>query len=126
MTPITMERHKILDGEKIFRIYYLDMGSARSIVKLKRFLGESAINPNTGRVVQDMAVWFSMYRWAMENFELSYEIVSKAAYDEGVYYPKDKWRAKVDKGARTCIKQSEKGFERWQKRVLKKSPMTQG
>ena len=124
MTNIMMEKHKILDGEKIFRMYYLDMGSARSIVKVKRQLGEEAINPNTGRVVTDMAIWFSMCRWAMDNLELSYEIVSKAAYDEGIYYPKDKWVAKVEKGAKTCIKQSEKGFQKWQKRVNSKALTT--
>lgn len=123
MTHITMEKHKILDGEKLFRLYYLEMGSARSVKKVIKQLGDSAINPATGRVVTDMAIWFAIYRWAMDNLDASYDIISKAAYDEGVYYPKEQWVAKIEKIAKTCLRNSDKAYKKWQtKHNLSESP----
>jgi hypothetical protein len=117
MTPVIMKRAKILDGEKLFYLYYVTMGSARSIVKVKKQLGRDAINPNTGRPVQDMAIWWSMYRWAFNNIDLSYQIFNDAMLDEGKYHTKEEWFKFVEKKARLIKKKSEKAFQRWQQRV---------
>jgi hypothetical protein len=120
MTPIRMNKNMILDGEKIFRMYFTDMGSARSIGKVIKQLGTAAVNPNTGRTVTHMAIWFSLWRWAMENLDLSYQIFSYAMRDEGKYHTKEEWIEFVNTHARTIVKKSERKLEKWQNRVNQK------
>jgi hypothetical protein len=117
MSAIRMEKNKILDGQRIFRMYYTDLGSARSIVKVRKQLGNDAINPRTGRHVTNMAIWFSMYRWAYENLDLSYQIFMDAMRDEGKFHTREEWETFVSHKAHVIVKQSEKKFQRWQNRV---------
>lgn len=120
MTPIKFTKLKILDGERIFRMYFTDMGSARSITKVKKQLGEYAINSRTGREVTDMAIWFCLWRWAMEHLDLSYEIFNSAMLDQGEFYSKQDWVDTVHSKASVIMKRSERKFSRWQNRIAKR------
>ena len=124
MTPIQIRQAKLLDGERIFRMYFTDMGSARSIKKVIKQLGSDAINPNTGRVVTDMAVWFSLWRYAFENLDVSYQIYNTAMLDEGKYHTKEEWQEFVENKAKVISKKSERTLDKWQKRIQKNSQMT--
>ena len=123
MTPINLKQNKILDGERIFKMYYLEMGSARSIKKVIKQLGDEAINPRTGRIVTDMAIFWSMYRWAFEHLDESYEIFNKAMFNEGQFSTLDEWKEFLYKKAGLITKHSQKGLERWEKRVQKRAVM---
>ena len=124
MTPIQIRKTKLLDGERIFRMYFTDMGSARSIKKVIKQLGTDAVNPTTGRVVTDMAIWFSLWRYAFENLDESYQIFNNAMLDEGKYHTKEEWKDFVEIKARVISKKSERTLDKWQKRVQKSSQMT--
>ena len=115
MTPIKLGHKKILDGERIFRMYFTDMGSARSIRKVISQLGADAINPDKGRVVTDMAIEWSMYRWALNNVDLSYQIYNKAMMDEGKYNTLEEWKDFLEKKAGLITKHVEKGMKKWKK-----------
>ena len=98
-------------------MYFTTMGSARSIRKGIKQLGADAINPVTGRVVTDMAVFWSMWRFAFENLDLTYEIFNDAMRDEGKFYTKAEWEEFVNEKAKLIAKKSDRSFTKWQKRV---------
>lgn len=117
MTPITMRRTRVLDGERIFRIYYTDMGTARSLGKVKIQLGSAAINPRTGRQVNDMAIWGSMYRWAASNVDESYKIFSAAMRDEGKFHTLDEWKDFLFKNMSVLVKHGTSTVGKWKARI---------
>jgi hypothetical protein len=117
MTPINMRKTRFLDGEKIFGMYYRDMGSARSIGKVKKQLGKEAVNPKTGRVVNDMALWGSMYRWAMDNLDTSYHIFKDAMRDEGKYHTYEEWRDFIFEKADIIVKHNPRTLSNWKRRI---------
>ena len=117
MAKINFRRTRFLDGEKIFRLYYVELGSARSIVKVKRQLGKEAINPKTQRPVCDMALWGSMYRWAMNNLDLSYQIFMEAMRDEGKYHTLEEWKEFVFEKITVITKQNPHTVLNWKKRI---------
>jgi hypothetical protein len=117
MTPIQIRKTKLLDGERIFRMYFTDMGSARSIKKVIKQLGSDAINPTTGRVVTDMAIFWSMYRWALDNVAISYEIFNRAMLDQGDYHTLEEWKDFLLGKAELFAKHSQKGMQKWNKKL---------
>lgn len=117
MTKINMRRTRFLDGERIFILYYRDLGSARSIGKVKKQLGESARNPNTGREVNDMALWGSMYRWAMNHLDDSYKIFSTAMRDEGKYHTFDEWKEFIFDKADILVRHNPRTMVKWKTRI---------
>lgn len=118
MTPIKLSKQRLIDGERAFRLYWTDMGSARSIRKVVKQLPS---NPNTNRPYYDMAVWFALYSWAIANIDLSYEIYSKAMMDEGKYHTKDEWEEFVQKNLYTTLKRSNRRFKLWLSRYQRKN-----
>lgn len=124
MTDITLGKPRILDGEWLFQYYFTSMGSARSIRKLVNYLtSNGTVNPKTGRSVTDMAVWFSMWQWAMYNSTKAYEVFNKAMADEGKFYTDTEWDVFLQKQARTCLKKSDRRFNKWLSRIGKKNQM---
>jgi hypothetical protein len=117
MTPINMRKTRFLDGKKIFLLYYRDMGSARSIGKAKIQLGREAINPTTGRIVNDMAMWGSMYRWAMNNLDTSYQIFSAAMRDEGKYHTFEEWKEFIFDKADILVRHNPRTLSKWKMRI---------
>ena len=117
MAKIVFRKTRFLDGEKIFKLYYTELGSARSIVKVKKQLGSAAINPKTGRQVNDMALWGSMYRWAMNNLDVSYKIFLEAMRDEGKYHTFDEWKEFIFEKAEIIVKRNPRTFRNWKQRI---------
>jgi hypothetical protein len=117
MTKINMRRTRFLDGERIFRLYYTELGSARSIGKVKIQLGRDAINPRTGRNVNDMALWGSMYRWAMNRLDDSYKIFMDAMRDEGKYHTFEEWKEFIFDKADILVRHNPRTLRNWKNRV---------
>jgi hypothetical protein len=115
MTPIQIRKTRVLDPERMFRMYFTDMGSARSLAKVVNQLGMDGINPNLGRPVTPMAVEFSIYRWAMGNLDLSYEIYNKAMLDEGKFHTMEEWKDFLQKKAVMISKKSNRAMQKWLK-----------
>jgi hypothetical protein len=117
VAKINFRRTRFLDGERIFRLYYLEMGSARSITKVKKQLGRDAVNPKLGRPVSDMALWGSMYRWSMNNLDESYRIFNEAMRNEGKYHTFDEWKEFVFEKISVITKQNPHTMLNWKKRI---------
>lgn len=111
-----LRRKAILDGGELFKVYFTDMGSARSLNKLVNYLGNRAINPVTGTKVRNMAVWFSMWKWAYENYEEAYKIFNTAMSDQGEYWTPEEWDELVTHNANISAKHSKTRVQLWQKR----------
>ena len=121
MSEIQIKKTRILDPERMFRMYFTDMGSARSLQKVINQLGVDGINPNLGRPVTPMAVEFSIYRWAMCNPELSYQIYNAAMMDEGKYHTMDEWKDFLIKKAKMITRGSQKAMKLWLVRLGRNS-----
>ena len=106
-----------MDGERIFTMYYRDLGSARSVAKVKNQLAAAAVNPKTGRQVNDMAVWGSMYRWAMNNLDESYRIFNDAMRDEGKFHTFDEWKEFIFEKISVITKHNPHTINNWKKRI---------
>jgi hypothetical protein len=105
-----------LDGEWLYRYYWLEMGSARSIRKLVAYCrSQGIINPETMREATAMAVWFSLWTWAVRNSDAAYEIFQKVSYDEGKYYTTAEWDEFIELKAQTAFKKGSRRFINWQK-----------
>ena len=70
---------KYLDGEQLFTVYWKEMGTARSTLRLQKWcLANSIVNPKTQNVPTRMGLWKVMWRWATENQDKSKEIWMKS------------------------------------------------
>lgn len=73
---------KYLDGERLYRVYWEEMGKARSFSKLQKWcLTHHVVNPKTLKVPTRMGLWKSMWRWAAKNRETAFKIYSEAETD---------------------------------------------
>lgn len=118
MTPISLKRKKTLDGEAIFRMYWQEMGSARSI---KKVISRLPLNPNFGRPYTSMAIWFCLWRYAFENLQTTYEIYNEVSRDTGEYHTFEEWKDLVTDHAFTSAKKNTRRMERWQNRLMKEN-----
>jgi len=118
MTPIRISRLKTLDGESTFRLYWEELGSARSIGKVIKRL---PVNPNTNRPYTQMGVWFTIYEWAFNNTEKSYEIFTNCMRDEGKYHTIEEWEQFVQTKIFIYMKKSKPRFLRCISRLGKKN-----
>lgn len=104
---------KYLDGEQLFTVYWKDMGTARSTLRLQKWcLANSIVNPKTQNVPTRMGLWKVMWRWATENQEKSYPIwrnaVSSEIEDENlpeIGFQND-WKSLILKNAKTAFQNS--------------------
>ena len=75
-------RTRILDGEELFKYYYLTMGDARSYNKLARWASvKYGKNPETGREWTTGAVWQSAWRWAFDNLAYAKKVYRDVSFD---------------------------------------------
>lgn len=119
-------KHTILDGEKLFHTYWVEMGSKRSIRQLKHHLASVGVRHHiTERVPTDMAIWLAIWRWACNNPEDSYKICNSAVRDEGDYYSPDEWDLFLQKKMWTITKHNERLFTKWLNLHKKKSRMNE-
>lgn len=101
---------KYLDGEQLFKVYWQEMGSARSTVRLQRWcLSHSIVNPKTQNVPTRMGLWKAMWRWASENREQAKEIWKISVLDSYAeqanknYFIEMDWKTLILKNAKTSF-----------------------
>jgi len=118
------KRYEILNGEEVFRYYFVTMGAARSITKLNKYLVSTGkYNPRTGTISR-MAATFSMWRWAAENSDKAYEIFNTGMRDSGEFWSREDWDTFLLHKMMMIVKNSPKRLERWQKRIQQRRQMT--
>lgn len=87
--------HRFLDGEKLFKLYFEEFGTARSVAKLVSYCKtEGTKNPHTGRPPTRMGVWKAMWAWALmpENLTIARQIFNNGLALSGEYYSDDEWK----------------------------------
>lgn len=66
---------KYLDGERLFTVYWQEMGDSRSTIRLQRWcLAHSIVNPKTQNVPTRMGLWKAMWRFAVDNQDKAFDI----------------------------------------------------
>lgn len=88
-------KRKYLNGEVLFRYYWGEMGSARTLSKLVMYcVSQGWVNPWTGQPPRKMTLHKAMYRWATQkdNFEASYQVVQNEQRDEGNFMTREEWK----------------------------------
>jgi hypothetical protein len=114
MTPIRLARTKLLDGEMLFKYYWNDMGNARSVRKLTRYItSQGKVNPVSHKPFTDMAIWFSMWGWAIDNLKESYEIYNRICMDRGEFHTLAEWVDFLAEKLLTITKHDEKRVTAW-------------
>lgn len=106
----------ILNGEELFKKYYVEMGTARSVGKiLKQLKKDGVVHPATGRCVTSKAVQDSMWSWAIRNEEEAYKIVNEAAYNEGDFWTREYFEGVLQKHVWRMTKASrdDRRFYKW-------------
>ena len=111
-------RKKILDGETLFRYYYVEMGNARSYNKLAEWASSKwGKNPEKGKSWTPGAVWQSAWRWALKHLDEAKKIYKDVAFKyfldiEQTINPdavwteeefENEWAETVSTHAKTCL-----------------------
>lgn len=100
---------KYLDGEQLFKVYWQEMGSARSTVRLQRWcLAHSIVNPKTQNVPTRMGLWKAMWRWASENRDEAFRVWISSTKGLETYSTPDlefvaEWNKLIVKNAKTSF-----------------------
>ena len=116
---------KYLDGEQLFKVYWQEMGTARSTGRLQKWcLANSIVNPKTFNVPTRMGLWKVMWRWATANQDKAYEIWKNSKpFDDSVEMALSiyqfEWEKLILKNARSAF-QSSKHIKNWYKAQEKK------
>ena len=85
-------RREYLDGKKLFEVYWVEMGAARSTSRLVKWcLSNKMISPTTGKTDR-MAVWKAMYRYAVTNIDEAYVIAQKGVSQHGDFITPEEWK----------------------------------
>jgi len=97
-------RKKILDGESIFKYYYIEMGDARSYNKLARWASAKwGRNPETRKDWTTGAVWQAAWRWAFENLDYAKRVYSDTLLQHGETLTDEEWYGVLSQHAKTCM-----------------------
>lgn len=111
-------RTRILDGETLFKHYYMTMGDGRSHNKLAKWASQKwGKSPLTGKDWTTGAVWQSAWRWAISHLPEAKAIYRDVAFDYFLKVEKlanpdaewsdaafeDEWNQTVARHGRTCL-----------------------
>jgi hypothetical protein len=88
MSKIRLTRPSLLDGKSLFRIYWTDMGSQRSIRRLRENTG---LNLQRGKPFSPRGLWLALWKWAINNPDEAFEIFTAANRDEGIFHTRQEW-----------------------------------
>lgn len=108
------------DGGELFRMYYQEMGQARSYIKLSRLLATKGYtNPKTGNACIPYALWYKVWRWALmkEHQQEAYQIYNDALRDEGRFMTFDEFKAYLDEQSLTVFNQSPRSLKEYRNGV---------
>lgn len=107
-------KQKVLDGEKLWRVYWIDMGSARSYQKVVNWCASNGvINPVTNQKLTRMGAWFAMWNWAKKNSDVAYEIANQGAMDNADFITPERWEHELQQKVWTILLHNKRRFEKW-------------
>ena len=102
-------RKRYLDGKELFYRYHVEMGKGGSLQKLRDWLYSQGIyNPDTGRPFLTSAIFQSMWRWALTNFDEAKPIYEKFLLEFGVRMEDEQWRDLIRKRAKSYLNKTQK------------------
>lgn len=105
---------KYLDGEKLYKAYWVEMGNARSYDRLVNWAAANKmVNPKTGKTTR-MGVWKAMYRWAVNNPEKAYDYMNEGLRDSGEIIDRERFIQEMKEKVLTSY-QSDNFTKRWAK-----------
>lgn len=102
--------------EELFEYYYVTMGAARSQNKLVGYCTlKGWVNPRTRKPPVRMALWFSMWRWAIEkeNQEKAYQFYNRSLMDDGKFMTRAQWKELIEERAIVCLRGRESTYQKW-------------
>jgi hypothetical protein len=81
-----------MDGKRLFEVYWVEMGSARSIAKLQKWcITNDMVHPISGKPPTRMGIWKCMYRWAINNQKDAYDMAQDGASQYGDFITPEDW-----------------------------------
>ena len=109
--PFKTKSYLVQHAEQLFTVYWQEMGTARSVLKLQRWcLSHSIVDPKTQNVPTRMGLWKVMWRWATENQDKA-KVIWKNSITE--LYPdahtelmEENWNKTILKNAKTAFQNS--------------------
>ncbi len=103
-------RRRSLNGAEIFRIYWEQMGEARSLKILASTFPRSSV---TGKRITKDAGYKAMWRWACrpENEKESYRIFRSTAFGRGPEWSSIRWHDELAEKARWAL--TPRQYEEW-------------
>jgi len=97
-------RKRVLDGEALFKHYYLEMGDGRSYNKLARWASDKwGQNPENGKDWTNNSVWQAAWRWAFDNLEYAKRVYSDTLLSHGIVLTDEEWYETLSQHAKTCM-----------------------
>jgi hypothetical protein len=95
---------KVLDGEEIFKYYYIEMGNARSYPKLVEWItSKYGLNPETGKKFTISSIWQAAWKWAFKNLDEARKIYSEVYLSQGSFLSDAEWWETVSRHAKTIL-----------------------
>ena len=105
--------YKYLDGEQLYRVYWVEMGEARSIKRLASWCAANGLkNKRTGKPPTRMGAWKAMWRWAANNPEQAFEIINTGLKDTGEMLDRQQFMKELQEKVITSY-QSDGFTKRW-------------
>jgi hypothetical protein len=120
MSKMNLGKVKYLDGERLFRLYFEEMGTAGSMAKLVNFcVSEGKKNPKTGKPPTRMSVWKAMWTWALlpENLATARKIFDKNMSASGEFYSDAEWKEFVFTKAKGGVELGKKKYNRFEEAI---------
>ena len=118
MAKINLSSEILPSGEFLYKKYWLEMGTARSLGKLQKWCIENGyVHKTTGKKPTIGAIWLKMWRWALrtKNLKEAEEVFNKASRDSGQFFTHEEWleflTSKAKCGSMLTINQYDKFVE---------------
>jgi hypothetical protein len=92
---------KYLDGEKLFKVYWIDMGGPRefggaaSFAKMVRWCKANKMTHPVLGTVGRMGIWKCMWRWGVNNPEEAYRLAQKGVSQNGGFITPERWKEEL-------------------------------
>ena len=105
--------YKYLDGEKLYRVYWVEMGEARSFKRLINWCSSNGfINKRNGKPPTRMGIWKAMWRWAVNHPEQAFEIINEGLKDSGEMLDRQQFMTELQEKVLNSY-QSDSFTKRW-------------
>lgn len=104
-----------LNGEKLYRVYWVEMGDARSYKRLRNWcISNNMVNAKTHKPPTRMGLWKAMWRWAVTHQDKAFEIMNEGLRDSGELIDRERFNQEMREKVLTSY-QSDGFTKRWYK-----------